>query len=1093
MTSRSIRSVRVSAALLSALLALSGITACRKSGGGPITVDPGAAQTPAAENGSAEGSSAGNAAGDSAGASAPETPEGTYAPAVSGQPDADADTLEGIVIKTAADLQRIGKSDSYPLDGDYVLAADIDMSILTSFAPIGGAESESGIVSGPNVFSGTFDGRGHTISGLKLAVSSGKRVHVGLFGSVGSDDKDDRAVIKNLILKDVSIRGNANGVACYAALCGQVSGYVTVDNIAVMSGSVSVENKGGDILGIGALIGQCRTDTNTGVTNKPIHITNIFTNIPVSGTNNGRNNYTSGLIGRLRGGDIGVLKNIVQLGTVTHEGAVGGGNAISAGDAGTKSAVNVYYLAGCGMDWRELGQAKSYESLSGGNLKLDDEVWHVAEGMIPMPNILYNSPLFSVVDFVTLTLAEGERADKVESDFTLTTSIMGKPISWFSDKPDVIRIAGDEARVTKPEFGFETVTLTARADGILKDFTVNVFSGVTGYLSREGDTLRAENYPEGLMFKWIVKDLSTNKTVDTSSTKNRTYTLSDSSKPVLVNLQAEGYDTASYLVSALPTVYVTSDSGYYDISKSGYSSAVLKVNPTDAFPDTSYDGKIGIKLRGNSTAYAWKRPFKIKLDEKCDLFGMGANKHWCLLANHYDRTNLRNKVSYDFSMDLGLEGCSSEMVNLVYNGDYMGLYQLTEAIRVGETRVNIFDWEELAEDAAEAIAKKEDLSKKDRNTLEEGMTRDLSWITTGVYKEYNVRDYFDFGEPDITGGYLIEDDAYYDEATKFTTKNDMKLMLKKPEFLASNKEMMSWLTAYVQNAEDAVYAPNRLSGEGLHYSDYMDVDSFVDFWVVNSLYKNVELLFKSCYLYKPVGGKLTWGPVWDMDWTSANHVNLDPTSAAYDSWKQGQSQDREYWYKALYNDPWFIVKLCERWNSVGDKIDAMFAHYDELAEQIRPEATADNKLWNYDWPYDREISTLREWLVNRRAWMDGQMADPAVMIDSLGYYKKSEKIALSEPVEKDDAWELTLSVTDGDGSIASADVLVNGRIFLSDTEAKDGALIRIPKSKLREAGLYNSVEVLAKDSKGGYLAIRKRSGQDGSNANEGAWAFILSR
>ncbi len=154
MTSRSSRSVRVSAALLSALLALSGITACRKSGGGPITVDPGAVQTPASENGSADGDSAGNAAGDAAA----ETPEGTYAPAVSGQPDADADTLEGIVIKTAADLQRIGKSDSYPLDGDYVLAADIDMSILTSFTPIGGAESESGIVSGPNVFSGTFDG-----------------------------------------------------------------------------------------------------------------------------------------------------------------------------------------------------------------------------------------------------------------------------------------------------------------------------------------------------------------------------------------------------------------------------------------------------------------------------------------------------------------------------------------------------------------------------------------------------------------------------------------------------------------------------------------------------------------------------------------------------------------------------------------------------------------------------------------------------------------------------------------------------------------------------------------------------------------------
>lgn len=1088
-TRRSTRaSARAAALLLAALLAassLSALTGCKKRGGGPISIDPGAN---AAVGGTApaDAQSAGN--GDEA-----ASPEGTYAPAVSGQPDADADTVEGIAIKTAADLQRIGKSDAYPLDGDYVLAADIDMSILTSFVPIGGAESESGIVSGSNVFSGTFDGRGHTISGLKLAVTSQKRVHVGLFGSVGSDDKDDRAVIKNLILKDVSVRGNANGVACYAVLCGQVSGYVDIDNIAVMSGSVSVENKNGDILGIGALIGQCRTDTNTGVTNKPIHITNIFTNIPVTGSNNGHNNYTSGLIGRIRGGDIGLLKNIVQLGTVTHEGTVGGGNAISSGDAGAKSAQNVYYLAGCGTDGRELGQAKSFESLTGGNLKLDGDLWHVEEGMTPMPEILYNSPLFSVVDFVTLTLAEGERADKVESDFPLTASIMGKPITWFSDKPAVIRIDGNTARVTKPEFGFETVKLTARADGILKDFTVNVVSGVTGSLVLEGNTIRAERYPEGLTFKWIVKDLSTNKTVDTVSTKDRTYTLTDPEKQVLVNLQAEGFDTVSLLVSKLPTVYITSESGYYDVSKSGYSTASMKIEGAGAFPGTAYDGGIGIKLRGNSTAYASKRPFKIKLDEKADIFGMGANKHWCLLANHYDRTNLRNKVSYDFSMDLGLEGCSSEMVNVVYNGDYYGLYELTEAIRVGETRVNIFDWEELAEDAAKAIAKKEDLDKKERNTLEAGMVKDLSWITTGVYKEYSVGDYIDLSGLDITGGYLIEDDAYYDEATKFTTKNDMKLMLKKPEFLASNKEMMNYLKDYVQNAEDAIYAPNRLSGEGLHYSDYMDVPSFVDFWVVNALYKNVELLFKSCYLYKPVGGKLTWGPVWDMDWTSANHVNLDPTSAAYDSWKQGQSQDREYWYKALYNDPWFIVQLCERWNSIGDKVDAMFAHYDELAEDIRPAAEADNKLWRYDWTYQKEIDTLREWLMNRRAWMDEQMRDPAVMIDSLGYYKKSDKIALSEPVEKDGEWELTLKVTDGDGKIASADVLVNGRILFSDIEAKDGAVIRIPKDGLRDAGLCNSVEVLAKDANGKYLAIRTRSGQDGSNANEGAWAFIVSR
>ena len=119
-TRRSTRaSARAAALLLAALLAassLSALTGCKKSGGGPISIDPGAN---AAVGGTApaDAQSAGN--GDEA-----ASPEGTYAPAVSGQPDADADTVDGIAIKTAADLQRIGKSDKFPLDGDYVMTPD---------------------------------------------------------------------------------------------------------------------------------------------------------------------------------------------------------------------------------------------------------------------------------------------------------------------------------------------------------------------------------------------------------------------------------------------------------------------------------------------------------------------------------------------------------------------------------------------------------------------------------------------------------------------------------------------------------------------------------------------------------------------------------------------------------------------------------------------------------------------------------------------------------------------------------------------------------------------------------------------------------
>ncbi len=1005
-----------------------------------------------------------------------------------GSVDSDADSIDGITIRSAAELVKIGQSAKYPLDGDYVLVADIDLT-GTAFSPIGGAASESGIVEGNNVFTGTFDGRGHTIMGLNINVSATNRVHVGMFASVGSKNKDDPAIIKNLILKDVSIKGDAKGVATYAVLCGQVSGNVVIDNISIISGEVNVENTSGDILGIASLIGQCRTETSTGCSNETIHISNIFTNVEINGDNNGNANYTSGLIGRIRASNLGTLSNVLQLGTVTHEG--GAGNAITSGDSGVNKLENVYYLAGCGSEYRGIGQAKSYESLCGGNLRLDEAYWHIEEGLYPLPIDTYESPLFSVLDFVTVTLADGETADKVESNFTLVDEVMGKTITWKSSDENIVKISGKNAIVTKPDFGYADVKITARADGIMKSYDLRVFSGVVGSIERDGDTLRAVNYPDGVTFKWIVKNAATGATVGTASGKEGTYALTSKDENGMVTLHVEGYDDAVYYNSNIPTIYVTSNTEFYEVSKGSYSSANMQIVTTSDYADTSYNGAIEIKLRGNSTAYQAKRPFKIKLGTKTDLFGMGENKHWCLLANTFDRSNLRNKLSYDFSMNLGLSGCESMFVNLIFNGEYYGLYEFTEAIRISDGRVGIFNWEDEAEDVAKAIYKKEGLTTTERDELEERLTRDLSWITSGEFEGYVISDYVDTSGYDITGGYLIEDDFYYDEVTKFTTTNDMKLMLKNPEYLVTNTEMMAYLKDYIQDMEDAIYSPNRLNADGKHYSEYMDVSSFIDFWMVNSVFKNVELLYKSCYMYKDIGGGLiTWGPVWDMDWAAGNHVNLDSTSSNYKTWKQGQSQDREYWYKALYNDPWFVLQIYERWGEIQDKLDNIITELDVWNEQISASAAVDNKRWGYDWTYDKEASTLREWLVNRIGWMDEQMESPTTLIESLEYYQKSKNIGITGLYEGTDYYDLYITII-GD-KIKSADILINGEVVRTE-ELQNGDKIRITASELRGAGLYNSIELLTKDENGNYITVRKRSGQNGASIMESTYIYLMGK
>lgn len=1006
-----------------------------------------------------------------------------------GSVDSDADSIEGITIRSAEELAKIGTSSKYPIGGDYVLVADIDLSDITNFTPIGGSESECGIVEGANVFTGTFDGRGHTILGLNIIVSDTDRVHVGLFGSVGSKDKNDPAVIKNLVLKDVEVSGKAKGPATYGVLCGQVSGNAVIDNISIISGKVEVDNDSGDILGIGSLIGQCRTQIYTGCSNETIHISNIFTNVEVIGDNNGGANYTSGLIGRIRASDLGSLKNVIQLGSVTHEGS--SGNAITGGDSKVKDLKNVYYLTGCGKDHNGIGKAKSYESLCGGNLTIDEAYWHIEEGMYPLPIDTYKSPLFSVLDFVSVTLENGETEDKVESSFTLADEVMGTKITWKSSDDSIIKIDGNNAKVTKPKLGYADVTITARDDDSMKSYDLRVFSGVISRIERDGDNLIAKNYPDGVMFKWIVKNAATGVTIRTSSGEDGTYTLTSKDENCMITLEVEGYDDAVYYHSNIPTVYIDSDSEYYDISKSDYSAATMHVVTTSDYPDTVYNGDIQIKLRGNTTAYQSKRPFSLKLGGKADMFGMGESKHWCMLANVFDRTNLRNKLSYDFGKDLGLASCDSVFVNLIYNGDYYGMYQFTETIRAAEDRVEIFNWEEEAEDVAKAIAKKDGLSNTQRDELEDELSQDLSWITSGKFGDYIISDYVDTSEYDITGGYLIENDAYYDEVSKFTTKNSMKLQLKSPEYLKSNSEMMNYLTGYIQDMEDAIYAPNRLNADGKHYSEYMDVDSFIDFWMVNEVFKNVELLFKSCYMYKDVGGLITWGPIWDMDWTSGNHVNLGGDGGKYNTWWHSESQDREYWYRALYNDPWFVLQLYERWGEIQGNIDTMMSELELWNEKISDASVVDNKRWKYDWTYEKEVNTFRQWMLDRRKWMNEQMASPETLIESFGYYTESQNIGITVLYEGSDYYDLSLTVN-GD-RIKSADLLINGKIVRTIDGITNGDTIRIETSELRGAGTYNSIEILSKDANGNYISIRKRSGQNGASAMEADYIYLMGK
>ncbi|MFA6948371.1 MAG: CotH kinase family protein [Eubacteriales bacterium] len=440
--------------------------------------------------------------------------------------------------------------------------------------------------------------------------------------------------------------------------------------------------------------------------------------------------------------------------------------------------------------------------------------------------------------------------------------------------------------------------------------------------------------------------------------------------------------------SNLPVVYINTASGEPVTSKTDYIAGEMRIALSGEYADnvSSYTeafGGIEIRGRGNSTWWQDKKPYKIKLDESADLLGMGESRHWVLLANAFDGTSLRNILSYDLSGELGLIYCQSRPCELIFNGEYAGLYVLCESVRVEENRVDIYSWDDTAKDAADAAAVKYSLSKKDKKALEDAMSADLSWITTGVFGDYDIAACYDLESLDLTGGYLLELDEYYDEVSKFTTSHDVPIMVDTPEYASTNDEMMNYISSYIQSMEDAVYSPDGYNSEGKHYSEYIDMDSFIDYWIVNQTFKSVELLFKSCFMYKDTGGLLTFGPVWDMDWSSGNHANLVDSSATYNEWNHSESQDREYWYRALYDDPWFVARLQDRWWEIHDKIDACAARIASLAEYLAPAANKNIGIWGKigGWDYAQEVDALSGWLKARVEWMDNQLSkrDPNIM------------------------------------------------------------------------------------------------------------------
>ncbi len=538
--------------------------------------------------------------------------------------------------------------------------------------------------------------------------------------------------------------------------------------------------------------------------------------------------------------------------------------------------------------------------------------------------------------------------------------------------------------------------------------------------------------------------------------------------------------TAKMYFSKLPVVYINTHDGKDITSKTDYKDADLKIQGNAEFNSettTLYDGLTEIRGRGNSTWGMPKKPYKLKLDKKTDLLGMGNNKHWVLLANYSDESLMRNTLAYNFSGDLGMEQMSTEWVTVIFNGRYDGNYQLCEQVRVDDTRVDVFDWEGFAEDSADIIADAEGLDKSAKSDLEEYMLENMEWITSGkvVFNgvTYTIADYSEIEIPSINGGYLLELDEYYDEVSKFKTEANQPVMFKNPEFVATNEDMIGFVQEYVQAFEDAVKSGEytaEYDGKTTHYSELYDFDALVDYWLINEIFFNEELNKKSTYMYKEIDELMKMGPIWDMDYSSGGEGQTYHTEQWATLYYSTNAQANQ-WYKDLIKDPYFLMKAQERYWEIRDaQVADMLQELEDSYELLKESAKANGERWSYGSSFESYVDSLRNWFNKHLTWLDAQMKTEDSLKVSLKYNADSNLVLAlknekgnaltadtSENVPADyvlaDGEDITLTVTGG-----TADVYVNSQKVAEDVAA--GTAVTIKAEDLTaEIGEKDIIEV----------------------------------
>jgi len=347
-----------------------------------------------------------------------------------------------------------------------------------------------------------------------------------------------------------------------------------------------------------------------------------------------------------------------------------------------------------------------------------------------------------------------------------------------------------------------------------------------------------------------------------------------------------------------------------------------------------YAGKAKIRGRGNST-WGWypKKPYRLKLDEKSSLMGLAANRDWALMADYRDPTHMMNMAAFAMGHYLDMPFTNHyKYVRLTLNGEYMGLYMITEHIEQGKTRVNI-----------------------DKET--------------GYLFNFDLND-GPYGSPNSGDSF-------------FSQLYSTEVGIKWPE--DPTPEQLEKAKADLAVMEKAVYSHNLAD-----IRKNLDMQSAVNVLMIHEITQNIDFCntvsFHSVPVHKvSADTPWAWGPLWDFDSGFSLDVNNHTRQGFFLEYKKLQIGTDPYVgtnancgrlpriLGDLFMVPEFVNLFKETWkNNKDGMLEYVLSEIDKVSAIISEAAYEDYDIWGISayMDYKEQVELMKTWLVNRFNYLD---------------------------------------------------------------------------------------------------------------------------